>query len=351
MMAAPPEARPPVLDIHSEEDSMNWKQLRNLLMVPAMAACCSVSLMAQVKIGFLVKMPEEPWFQTEWKFADQAGKDLGFSVIKIGTPDGEKVLAAIDNLAAQGAKGFVICTPDPKLGPAIAAKAKALNLKVLAVDDRFVSSDGKPMEKVPYLGISAGKIGETVGLASFSEFHARGWKAAETGVIAISSNELQTARERVAGASSALTSKGFSAANIYDSPQKTTDTEGGFNSANVTITQHPNIKNWIVVGLNDETVIGGVRALEGRGFKAANVIGIGIGGAAPAINELKKSTGFVGSVLLAARQHGYDTSKMMFNWITKNQMPPADTRTAGFYIDRKNYVAVLKESGLEDLLK
>lgn len=37
-----------------------------------------------------VKQPEEPWFQTEWKFADKAGKDLGFEVIKIAVPDGEK---------------------------------------------------------------------------------------------------------------------------------------------------------------------------------------------------------------------------------------------------------------------
>ena len=65
-----------------------------------------------VKIGFLVKQPEEPWFQLEWKFADQAAKDLGFSLVKIGATDGEKVLAAIDNLAAGGAQGFVICTPD-----------------------------------------------------------------------------------------------------------------------------------------------------------------------------------------------------------------------------------------------
>ena len=26
------------------------------------------------KLGFLVKQPEEPWFQTEWKFADKAGR-------------------------------------------------------------------------------------------------------------------------------------------------------------------------------------------------------------------------------------------------------------------------------------
>ncbi len=38
-----------------------------------------------------MKQPEEPWFQTEWKFADKAGKDLGFEVIKIAVPDGENI--------------------------------------------------------------------------------------------------------------------------------------------------------------------------------------------------------------------------------------------------------------------
>ena len=332
---------------------MNMKKILVLLLSLALAFCVVGSLAAQakVKIGFLVKMPEEPWFQNEWKFADLAGKEKGFDVIKIGTTDGEKVLAAMDNIAAQGAKGFVICTPDTKLGPAIVAKAKSLNLKVLAVDDRFVGADGEPMADVPYLGISAGKIGEAVGNACYAEFKARGWKAAETGVLAISFNELQTARERVDGASAALKAKGFPAANIFDAPEKTTDTEGGFNAANIAITQNPNIKNWMVVGLNDETCIGGVRALEGRGFKAANIAGVGIGGAAPAINELKKNTGFVGCVLLAARQHGYDTAVLMYNWIAKGTVPAADTRTAGTYIDRKNYKKVVTDAGLADLLK
>ncbi len=51
----------------------------------------SQSAMAEnLKLGFLVKQPEEPWFQTEWKFADKAGKDYRFEVIKIAVPDGEK---------------------------------------------------------------------------------------------------------------------------------------------------------------------------------------------------------------------------------------------------------------------
>jgi L-arabinose transport system substrate-binding protein len=39
-----------------------------------------------VKIGFLVKQPEEPWFQDEWKFAEIAAKEKGFTLVKIGAP-------------------------------------------------------------------------------------------------------------------------------------------------------------------------------------------------------------------------------------------------------------------------
>lgn len=46
-------------------------------------------------------------------------------------------------------------------------------------------------------------------------------------------------------------------------------------------------KNLIIGGMNDNTVLGGVRATSGAGFAAANVIGIGINGT-DAIDELKK---------------------------------------------------------------
>jgi L-arabinose transport system substrate-binding protein len=102
-----------------------------------------------LKIGFLVKMPEQAWFINEQKAATAVGQKDGFSVVNIGTPDGEKVLAAIDNLGAQGAKGFVICAPDVRLGPAIEARAKRYNMKFVTVDDQLVDSTGKPLADVP----------------------------------------------------------------------------------------------------------------------------------------------------------------------------------------------------------
>ena len=146
-----------------------------------LAAVMSQSAMAEnLKLGFLVKQPEEPWFQTEWKFADKAGKDLGFEVIKIAVPDGEKTLNAIDSLAASGAKGFVICTPDPKLGSAIVAKARGYDMKVIAVDDQFVNAKGKPMDTVPLVMMAATKIGERQGQELYKEMQKRGWDVKES---------------------------------------------------------------------------------------------------------------------------------------------------------------------------
>ena len=57
----------------------------------------------KIKIGFLVKMPQELWFQNEWKHARRCAKDYGFQLLELGVPDNDKVLSAIDNLASQGA--------------------------------------------------------------------------------------------------------------------------------------------------------------------------------------------------------------------------------------------------------
>ena len=244
-----------------------------------LAAVMSQSAIAEnLKLGFLVKQPEEPWFQTEWKFADKAGKDLGFEVIKIAVPDGEKTLNAIDSLAASGAKGFVICTPDPKLGSAIAAKARGYDMKVIAVDDQFVNAKGKPMDTVPLVMMAATKIGERQGQELYKEMQKRGWDVKETAVMAITADELDTARRRTTGSMDALKAAGFPEKQIYKDPTKSNDIPGAFDAANSMLVQHPEVKHWLVVGMNDNTVLGGVRATEGQGFKAPDIIGIGING-------------------------------------------------------------------------
>ncbi|MEN9401611.1 MAG: L-arabinose-binding periplasmic protein precursor [Verrucomicrobiota bacterium] len=301
----------------------------------------------KVKLGFLVKQPEAPWFQLEWKFADLAAKEFGFELVKIGVPDGEKLLAAIDNLAAVGAQGFVVCTPDTRLGPSIVAQARLRGLKVIAVDDRFVGSDGKPMVDVHYLGISARKIGESVGTALYAEMVVRNFPPADTAVCAVTFEELDTAKDRVDGAIAALVAAGFAREKIFKAPQKTIDIPAAFDAMNVLLTQHPEAKHWLICGINDSAVLGAVRAAEGRGFSAETVIGIGINGT-DCIAEFEKArpTGFFASSLLSARQHGYETAKMLYLWVKEGREPPLETRTVGVLINRENFARMLKEQGI-----
>ncbi|HTJ91911.1 MAG TPA: arabinose ABC transporter substrate-binding protein [Pararobbsia sp.] len=301
-----------------------------------------------IKIGFVVKQPEEPWFQDEWKFADIAAKKHGFTLVKIAAQSGEKVMSAIDNLAAQKAQGFVICTPDVKLGPGIVAKAKADNLKLMTVDDRLVDGAGKPIDSVPYMGISAAAIGKQVGDSIAVEIKKRGWDLKDTGAIDVSYDQLPTSHERTAAAADALIAAGLPAANVINAPMNHPDTENGFNAANIALTKNPQFKHWVAFGLNDESVLGAVRAAEGRGIKTDNMVGIGIGGSDSALNEFKKPlpTGFFGTVIISPKRHGEETATLMYDWINTGNAPPMMTLTTGQLATRSDVNQVREQMGL-----
>ena len=297
----------------------------------------------EVRIGFIVKQPEAQWFQDEWRFARAAGRDLGFSLIAIGAEDGDRVLSALNTLYARYADGFVICAPDPRLGPAIRGFAETTGLKPMSVDDRLIAADGGPVVGIPHVGISASAIGQLAGEAAAAEAQRRGWPIAETGILRISFDSLEPGRERTAGAVAALRAAGYPADAVHDAPQRTSDTEGAFSAAAPVLTANGRINRWIILGLNDETVVGGVRAAEGLSMQPVDIVGVGIGGSEAAIAELAKRqpTGFSASVLLSPRAHGYGTAAAMYRWITAGERPAPVTLTSGELMTRDNFRAVL----------
>jgi len=301
-----------------------------------------------IKIGFLVKQAEEPWFQDEWRFAEQAAKEKGFTLVKTGIPNGEKMMAAIDNLAAQKAQGFVICAPDVKLGIAVERAAKRHKLKVMSVDDQLVDGKGQPIASIPHMGISGYEIGKQVGQGLAEEIKARGWNLAEIGALRIAFDQLPTARERTQGALDALKAAGLPVGNVIEAPQAKTDTESAFNAANIAFTKNAKFKRWVAFGMNDEAVLGAVRAAEGRGFKQDAMLGIGIGGSQTALNEFSKPapTAFFGTVLISPRRHGYETALNVYEWVAENKAPPPVTLTNGTLMTRKNQAEVRKTMGL-----
>ena len=299
-----------------------------------------------IKIGFLVKLPEEAWFQQEWHYAQQCADAYGFDLIPIGVPDAEKTLAAIDSLAAQGAQGFVICPPDPSLGPAVMARAQQYNLKVLNVDDRFLDADGTFMD-IPYLGLSMSGIGASVGVALYQEFTQRKWPLAETVALAVTFDELDTAKQKTAAATAALIAHGFPPERLYAAPEETTDIPGAFEAANATLLEHPEIKRWLVYSFNEEGVLGAVRALEFNGFNAETIIGVGPG---PGLGfeefQTPALTGYFATLLITPYPHGYTAAELLYKWIHDGVRPPQETLTTGILATRANYHTILSELGL-----
>ncbi|MFM9268633.1 arabinose ABC transporter substrate-binding protein [Halomonas elongata] len=318
----------------------------------AFGACLALSPLVQaqddVTLGFIVKKPEQAWFINEQDAATRLGEEKGFEVVRLAGEDGQEVLSAIDNLNSQGAQGFVICPPDVRLGPTIMRRAEQYGMKVVTVDDRFVNADGEPMESVPHLGMSGYKIGQQVGNAIADEMEARGWDPEKVAALRITNYELPTAKERTDGATEALLERGFQEDNILDAPQQNTDTSSAFSAASPVFSKNGDYEHWVIYALNEESVLGGVRASEQYGLAADDVIGVGINGSGAAFAEFsrEKPTGFHGTVAVSSTMHGRQTAQNLYTWVTEGEKPKGNTETSGTLMTRDNWEAVRDELGL-----
>ncbi len=282
---------------------------------------------AKIKIGYLIKQPDEPWFQTEWKFAQKAADETGFDLVKIGATDGEKVLSAIDNLAAQGAQGFVICTPDVRLGPAIVAKAGQYNMKIVTVDDQFLGADGVRDERCA----SSRNVPWRHRASSWRDRRSR---RCEKGAgnrrkqppVSPALRSSTPRKRRTDGAKEALIAGGFPSDKSTTLPTRARIFPAVSMPRISASPSIPEVKHWLIVGMNDSAVLGAVRATEGRGIAPADVIGVGINGT-DCQSEFQKpaQTGFFGSLLLSPNKHGHDTTMSLYHWIKDGIEPPKAT--------------------------
>ena len=201
---------------------------------------------------------------------------------------------------------------------------------------------------VPYMGLSAKEIGKTVGRALYGEFEKRGWPLEGTAACAITFDELNTVKERTDGTAEALIEAGFPAGKIFRGAEKHTDVPSAMDAADTVLTQHSEVKRWLVFSVNDEGVLGALRAMEGRGYEAGNIIGIGIGAGTGLVEFEKESpTGYFATCMISPLRHGYETTEFLYKWIKDGVEPPKDTRTSGVIATRDNYKEKLKELGLE----
>src|SRR5580692_13114306 len=126
-----------------------------------------------VKIGYINKMGDHPWFVAEVGGAKAAASKLGVDLKTQDVQfDANLTITTFDTMVGDGVKAIAIVVPDRALGPVVAEKAQKAGIRLIAVDDDIYTSEKK---MVPYVGMNAETIGRQVGAELAKLYKAEGW--------------------------------------------------------------------------------------------------------------------------------------------------------------------------------
>ncbi len=166
------------------------------------AAIGQASAADAIKIGYINKMGDHPWFVAEVAGAKAAAAAYGASFQSQDVQfNADLAITTFDTMLGDGVKGIAIVVPDKGLGPVIAEKAKKAGIKLVAVDDDIYFQDGK---QVPYVGMNAHNIGTRVGEELAKLYKSEGWAGKEVRVASIEDRKADTCMQRNKGAEEAF---------------------------------------------------------------------------------------------------------------------------------------------------
>lgn len=317
-----------------------FKGLTALALV--LTAVTGPALAEDIKIGFINKMGDHPWFVAEVAGAKAKAEELGASFVSQDVQfDANLTITTLDTMIGDGVDGIAIVVPDKALGPVVAAKAKEAGIPLIAVDDDITFEDGSP---VPYVGMNAKNIGMAVGEQLAAIYNAEGWADKNVRVVSIEDRKADTCMQRNMGAEEAFLAgvPGFDPANIirvaYDNTM--------VNSIDVmttTLTGNPEVTNWVFYSCNDDGVLGAARAMENAGYTADQGLGIGIDGsrACDAFGGGTPSA-FRGTMWLNSANHGRDAVAALVASIKDGTELPLATYSDPEFINAENFETTYK---------
>ncbi len=290
-----------------------------------------------IKIGYINKMGDHPWFVAEVAGARDKAAELGVDFASQDVQfNADLTITTLDTMIGDGVDGIAIVVPDRALGPIVAARAMEAGIPLVAVDDDITFEDGTP---VPYVGLNAFSIGLNVGRELARLYDEEGWSEHEVRVASIEDRKADTCMQRNRGAEQAFLENvpGFDPDNIirvaYDNTM--------VNSIDVmttTLTANPQVTHWVFYSCNDDGVLGAARAMENSGYSADSGIGIGIDGsrACDAFGGGRPSA-FRGTMWLNSANHGATAVSVLVDNIRNGTELPAETFSDPEFIHAGNF--------------
>ena len=306
---------------------------KSTALVAPLAICAAATFVSAgaladdaIKMGYINKMGEHPWFVSEVSGAKAQASQLGVNLMTQDVQfNADLTLTTFDTMLGDGVKGIAIVVPDRALGPVVAEKAAKAGIKLIAVDDDIYTADKKML---PYIGMNAEEIGKQVGTEEARLYKEMGWdKFNDVRIGSIEDQKADTCMRRNHGAEEAFFAAvpGFDKKNIvhipYDNPM-----ESAIENVTATLTANPGVKHWIFYSCNDDGVLGGVRATENQGIPSEDVIGVGIDGSRSCgLFGEGKPSGFRGSMYIDSAKEGATAVQLLFDSVKSGKPLPETT--------------------------
>ncbi|MDW4499358.1 substrate-binding domain-containing protein [Sulfitobacter sp. D35] len=304
----------------------------------ALAALLPLAAFAQddLKIGYINKMGDHPWFVAEVAGAAEAAEAGGAEFVSQDVQfNADLTITTLDTMIGDGVDGIAIVVPDRALGPVVAARAAAAGVPLIAVDDDIQDEAGNP---VPYVGLNAFAIGERVGEELAGFYEEAGWDAGSVGIVSIEDRKADTCMQRNGGAEQALLANSDLTEDQIIRAAYDNTMVNAIDVMTTTMTANPQYEHWIFYACNDDGVLGAARAMENSGYPAENGIGIGIDGsrACDAFGNGRASA-YRGTMWLNSANHGRDAVTLLLAAIKDGQELPMTTYSDPEFITMDNF--------------
>ena len=247
----------------------------------------------------------------------------------------------IQTAIGQQANGLIVVAPDATLGPRMVNLAKTANVPIMASDNGFAASSG---QQVPFVGIDAAAFGKSTGTILMSYYKQLGWSASSTYMLLYTNPALPTCNMRTDAEQQQVVAGGFPASHIVTVPTTDNTTQAAFNNTGPVKTAHPQAKNWLLAGCNDDVAFGGAKALVSSGVPAADVDAVGLGGdlACQVWGKGAPDVGFRGTNYIYPNGIGADAVREMYDNVVKHTPFPANTYVAPIEMSKSNFTTVDK---------
>ncbi|WP_084514353.1 substrate-binding domain-containing protein [Nocardia acidivorans] len=296
-----------------------------------------------ISLVYAQKQGDQEYFINEADGARAKAKELGIDlrVVNLGN-DANKAVTELRNAVNQKASGVIAVVPDPSVGPQLVQLAKTGGVALLTSDDQVCVNGPEPAScakenLVPRVGFSGTQMGTEVGARAGQDFKKFGWKPEETAIVDAWKQDVTVCTDRVKANQKAFKDTAGVDVKVIEVGTDNTPSDAQ-NKISATVSGNRSVKNWIVMGCNDENVSGGVAAIQNAGYAADNVLGVGLG-AYLACKEWRggKPTGFKAALFINGRDVGALAVQTLYDYLKNGKPMPAEAFASTTMVDSTNW--------------